>query len=640
LPFLLRANGRAGMPALQFLRLLFFKEHKYTTEFTLIADAVKIGEEENYPQMNTDKHKLFFGFWLLAFGFCVVFSATAQQPKMSSRILLIPLDDRPPCLQFPVKMGAIGDAEMVTPPRELLGRFTEFGKSDEIVAWLKKQNLRSFDAAIVSVDMLAYGGLVAMREYKTDEATARRRLEFVREMRKIAPKLKIYGSSVIMRLAPTGNVVNEAYREKLARWAEISVDENLKKETEKLEREIPAQALADYKAARARDLKINLASIDLVRDKIFDYLILSQDDAKPKGVHISDREKLMAEIRALKLAGKIAVQPGADEVSMLLLARALTDKYNYHPKIKAVYSSEKIADEFMPYEDRPLRQTVSFHIKAAGAREVKTEAEADILFYVFVSRFEKDGAQKFFNKIVSDNWLVKDLKTLEASQGFKGNKKIIIADVDPKGDVQGGDVDFSEKLIENGVHFLPILDGYATWNTAGNTIGTALPQGIIMANSNDNLLNLQALKDKEYFLKKAFRIYSAQTWFLLNRFIDDYLYHSLVRPEAIKFARENKWNPFRFDETSARKVEKFTEEKMIPKVRVMLEQFSLGFNQNNTEATFVRYRKDKLANSSLSVPLTCKQVKNFNFILPWNRTFEAEIDFDLDCEKMEFFRIN
>lgn len=262
-----------------------------------------------------------------------------NQSRPNAKILLIPLDDRPPCLQFPVRMGAIGDAKIVTPPRELLGRFTEFGKPAEIIAWVKKQNLQSFDAAIVSVDMLAYGGLVAMRVHKTDDADAMRRLAFVKEMRSLAPKLKIYASSVIMRLAPTGNVVNEAYREKLAKWAEISVDETQKAETEKLEKLIPTAALADYKAARVRDLKINRASIELVKDKVFDYLILSQDDAKPKGIHVADRENLIEEIRRLNLSEKVAVQPGADEVSMLLLARAVTDKYNYRPKIKAIYSS-------------------------------------------------------------------------------------------------------------------------------------------------------------------------------------------------------------------------------------------------------------------------------------------------------------
>jgi hypothetical protein len=368
-------------------------------------------------------------------------SLSAQTPKHSSRILLIPLDDRPPCLQFPVRMGLIADAEVVTPPREILGRFTEFGKSDEIIKWIKTQDLKSFDAAIISVDMLAYGGLVAMRVHQTDDKTSLRRLEFARQLRRLAPKMKIYASSVIMRIAPTGTGDNESYRENLSKWAEISVDPNSKNETADLEKKIPAAALADYKAARVRDLKINLATIKLVKDKVFDYLILSQDDAKPRGIHVADRERLIAETKRLNLTEKIAVQPGADEVSMLLLSRSLADKYNYHPKIKAIYSSEATRNLVMPYEDRPLNQTVSFQVKAAGGTEIPAESQAsktDLNFFVYASRLEKNGAESFAERV------------------WKGNNTIL-ADVDPKGDVQGADVNFVGDLISPS--FLPRQDG-------------------------------------------------------------------------------------------------------------------------------------------------------------------------------------
>lgn len=533
-----------------------------------------------------------------------------NQSKPNAKILLIPLDDRPPCLQFPVRMGAIGDAEIVTPPRELLGRFTEFGKPAEIIAWVKRQNLQSFDAAIVSVDMLAYGGLVAMRVHGTDDVAAMRRLAFVKEMRSLAPRLKIYASSVIMRLAPTGTVVNEAYRENLARWAEISVDETRKAETEKLEKLIPAAALADYKAARVRDLKINRASIELVKDKVFDYLILSQDDAKPKGVHVADRENLIEEIRRLNLSEKVAVQPGADEVSMLLLGRALTDKYNYRPKIKAIYSSEQSADRVMPYEDRPLRQTVSFHIRAVGATEVKSEAEADILFYVFASRFEAGKAESFADEIKNNFFDETDGIGIPKTNA----KNVIVADVDPKGDVQGGDIQFTEAL-KNKLVFSRI-SGYAAWNTAGNTIGTALPHGVLFAASRKTFglpekatrMSKAEIRRREEIMR---RVGYAQTWFLLNRLLDDYVYHSVVRPEAQSFARGKKWNVFRFDAQQTREVEDFSAPRVRRSVSQNLRAFSL-----------VRFSN-----------LVCENVENFSFKLPWGRTFEAEINFDLSCTK-------
>jgi hypothetical protein len=506
---------------------------------------------------------------------------------------------------MPVKMGLIGDVEVVTPPRNLLGRFTEFGKSDEIIKWLKTQNLKSFDAAIISLDMLAYGGLVAMREYETTESEAMKRADFIRQIRKIAPKMPIYGSSVIMRLAPTGNVVNESYRANLAKWAEISVDESKRAETIELEKKIPAEALEKYKKARQRDLKINLYSVELVRDKVIDYLILSQDDAKPNGVHIADREQLTDYVKTLNLGEKVAIQPGADEVSMLLLARTMTDKYKYRPKIKAIYSDEKIADQFMPYEDRPLRKTVSFHIKAVGATEVTDESQADILFYVFVSRFESGKAESF-----------SDLIKEQYSTVAKAGKPYIVADVDIKGEIQGADTKFTESLRSK----LLLRDalGYASWNTAGNTIGTALPHGVLSSIS--ELIFEEDVKTKYkppkipkdkskavlgvWTSKRKERMKLAQTWFMLNRLLDDYVYHSVVRPQAIKFGQSRGWNVFRFDAEQTKVVEEFSS----PKV-----QYEIWKNLN-----------------SLSV--NCERTKTFNFTLPWGRTFEAEIDFQLDCK--------
>jgi hypothetical protein len=510
-----------------------------------------------------------------------LFLTAIGQTKHTSRVLLIPLDDRPPCLQFPIKMGLIGDVEIVTPPRPLLGRFTQFGKCDSIREWLKTQNLQKFDAAIISMDMLAYGGLVASRVNATPLEIAENRLKILEYIRQKAPKIKIYGSSVIMRLAPTGDGKNEAYREKLSRWADISPYAENMEMTEKLEKEIPEEALNNYKNARKRNLQINLLAVKLAEKQVFDYLILSQDDAKPKGIHVQDRETLVETVKRLNLGEKVAIQPGADEVSMLLLARSMTDKYNYHPSVKAIYTSDSVAQKVMPFEDRPLSKTVSFHLKAVGAKEVQTVQEADIVFYVFATRFEKGRATSFSNEIIDFT---------------KNNPKkgLIIADIDPRGDVQGGDTTFTENLKRQ--HVFSKSYGYACWNTAGNTIGTALPHGILYGISN------HALPKKK---KRTKRTESAQQWFMLNRLLDDYTYHSIVRPMALKKIKENKWNSLRLTPQQNQEIE--------ADCTKILETIALNLAQN--------YRNRE---GGMKLKLS-----NFSFTLPWLRTFEAEIDFNL-----------
>jgi hypothetical protein len=510
------------------------------------------------------------------------------QARRGTRVLLVPLDDRPPCLQFPVRMGMIADAEVVTPPKELLGRFTVPGQSDRIVEWLRTQDMRSFDAAIVSLDMAAYGGLVAMRKHGgTTVDDALRRVEALREIKRKAPRLPLYVQSVVMRLAPTGDGKNESYREKLATWAELSPYPESSAATSRLEREIPADVLEDYKRARRRDLTLNLKAIELVRDGTIDYLILSQDDAKPRGIHVADRERLIAETKRLGLGGKIAVQPGADEVAMLLLARAMNARYSFSPKVKAVYSSKELSDQAMPFEDRALHETVSFHIKATGAREAQTEKDADLFFYVYASRFEQGRAASF---------------AAEIEQQLKKGRRIIVADIDPKGDVQGGDPKFTAELGRR--NLFRDLNSYASWNTAGNTIGTTLPQGVIFALARAKLLRLRGTAD---------RVWTAQNWFTFHRVLDDYYYHTEVRAKAKDFIARNKWSSLRLTDDATEAVEKFAEKFMQSSLR---ELAGIYFNDGA---------------GTLQSGVKCAEPKNMRFELPWNRTFEAEIDFDFQC---------
>jgi hypothetical protein len=492
-------------------------------------------------------------------------------------------------LQFPTLLGRVGATEVVSPPRELLGRFTGPGQPERIAEWLKTQDLRSFDAALISLDMLAYGGLVASRVHRVNEETARQRLAVIEWLRKKAPRLPLYGSSVIMRLAPTGDGANEAYREKLARWAEISAGQIHREETSRLEREIPPAALADYKQARIRNLSINLAALALTRRGVLRYTIFSQDDAHPRGVHVADRERIIAETARRKLSGKVAVQPGADEVSMLLLSRALTARFKYQPRVHAVYSSEAARTKVFPFEDREINRTVSFHIAAAGGAETADQADADILFFVYGSRKEAGAAQAF---------------AAQVAQAVKTRRRVIVADVDPAGDTQGADPAFMSELRR--LQVLPQLSGFGAWNTAGNAIGTALPHGII----HNLAINRLPRHAKTYA--------DGQFGFLLNRLLDDYAYHSLVRPEAIKRARAQNWNPMRLDDAQTQATERFCREKMLPHLRDLLSEFS------RTPFTVSRLR-----GKDWTVNLDASELNNFFFTLPWGRTFEAEIIFDL-----------
>ncbi len=49
--------------------------------------------------------------------------------------------------------------------------------------------------------------------------------------------------------------------------------------------EIPPQVLQDYRAARARNHAVNCRMIDWLAEGIFDYLLITQEDATEFGLH-------------------------------------------------------------------------------------------------------------------------------------------------------------------------------------------------------------------------------------------------------------------------------------------------------------------------------------------------------------------
>src|SRR4028118_723956 len=195
-------------------------------------------------------------------------------------IALIPLDDRPCNVRFPQQISAIGGDNLITPPIECLGRFHTAGQYAPIERWLYE--LPTVEALIVSVDMLAYGGLVASRKPTVPVELALERLEAIRAFRAAHPKTPIYAFNILMRLAVTmsndeavANYYNVMRYARLSDEAERFDSAHLRDELAKVKAEIPAPVLDEYLAARARNHAVNGVMIDWLRDGALAYLLLT-----------------------------------------------------------------------------------------------------------------------------------------------------------------------------------------------------------------------------------------------------------------------------------------------------------------------------------------------------------------------------
>ncbi len=508
------------------------------------------------------------------------------------RVALVPLDDRPVCLQYPEMMAGLAHAEVLAPPRAALGRFTTPGDTDAITRWLRAQEWGRIDALIVSTDMLAFGGLVASRGYGVDAETALARLTVLSDIRKAHPKLRLYGFSVIMRLAPTADGSNEAWRESLARYAEIApapTGPGEAAEIATLLQQIPTAARQDYLQARARNRRLNLAAVDLAARQVFDYLVVSQDDARPRGMHLADRAAIAARVRGQRLAARVGVQPGADEVAMLLLARAVLEQRGLAPTVGVDFSSVAARTMVAPFEDRPLHETASFQLVAAGASVVPGPARADLQLLVFASRHDAGRPETF-------------ARAVEAS--VARGVPTVVADIDPRGDVQGASPAFTEALLAAKV--FPRLHGYASWNTAGNTLGTAIAHGLL-AWAGARLATVCSSPD---FTAMA----DARVTFMLHRLVNDYAYQGVLRPvlnrQLRDAGRDAAWL-----RTHAAEVARGIELELAPKLHRYARQFGDGYVPPAPGPTDLV--------TDVGVP------RDVRVRLPWDRTFEAAITFDV-----------
>ncbi len=507
------------------------------------------------------------------------------------RIVLVPLDDRPVCLQYPRMLAPIAHADVVAPPVAMLGRFTTPGDTTGIAAWLRAQDWRSVDALIVSTDMLAYGGLVASRASLVDADTAMRRLDVLDEIRRANPSLRIYGFSVLMRLAPTATLSNATFRDRLARYAELAADpatDDERRELTSLEASLPRAALDDYTSARARNRRVNLAAVDLVRRDVFDHLVVSQDDAKPRGMHLADRGAVTKAVADARLQDRVGIQPGADEVAMLLLARAVLHARGLAPTMSATYSSARARTMVAPFEDRQLHETVDFQIAAAGAA-VKHDRTSDLDLYVFADRHDASATAAFASTVVRD---------------VKAGRRAIVADVDPRGDVQGASQAFTDALLSSGV--FPSLYGYASWNTAGNTLGTAIPHGLLAWAG----ARLAMTCTSQAFGAMA----DAQATFMVHRLANDLAYQGLLRPRLNARLRGEGLDTLHLN-GKADDVAAEIRRELAPSLSAYVRAFGTAFVPPSPEPT--------------DIVVSIDEPRDFDVTLPWGRTFEATIAFDI-----------
>ena len=527
-----------------------------------------------------------------AFGVALASPVRLEVPP-AGRVVLLPIDDRPAVAQFAQMIGAIADCEVVIPPPPMLGRFTRPGDTAALQQWLRRQDYSKVDALVVSVDMLAYGGLIASRTHKVTTERALDSLEFFRWFKREHPGIPVYAFSVLMRVAPTADAASRSWGEDLARWSELkdraarTADASLQAELERTERRLPPAVMEDYLAARKRDLAVNLAAIDLRSRKQIDTLILLQDDARLYGLHRLDQRVISSRLKELGLESEVPVYNGADEGSLALVSRAVLVKSRAPVNVFAVYSSARARKVTAPFEDRPLEFTVANQLRGSGATPVDTEEASDYRLYVNAPETTEAEFEVFVDAMTRD---------------MKSGRPVALADVlFPAPHHSGADQRVIRRLEEQDL--FDRFTGYAAWNTAGNTLGTAIPH------ANMRILAIRKFASDP---ERAARTLVAHLEFLLHRFAGDYLYHDVVRFEINGRLRKqagadtNEFTPAVHGQVNAETVG-----KLRPLVMELFDRRFKGRDYGSVRITGLR---------------------DLDIVLPWPRTFEVTIRYRMEYE--------
>ena len=124
----------------------------------------------------------------------------AAAPQKTQKILLVPLDGRPPCRKFVLDAGELAGAEILTPPGEIQDYYTQPGDTKALAPWLE-ENIEGCDAMILSIDQLLYGGLLAAREANKTPAEMTALLDFLRRLHAIPVEACPFSGDHAHRLA-------------------------------------------------------------------------------------------------------------------------------------------------------------------------------------------------------------------------------------------------------------------------------------------------------------------------------------------------------------------------------------------------------------------------------------------------------
>ena len=511
--------------------------------------------------------------------------------EAKEKILFIPMDDRPVCMSYTVNTLKAAGWDIQTPPKEYIASANRMGDPDKLYKWLEDNALLATDV-VVSSDSLIYGGLVPSRTHKLDPKLLAFRTQRLLDFKNKFKYIRFYVFTTVMRSprsssAPVEPAYYSKYGPDIFLLGELKDKQEMgvikKKETEKLQEllnYIPGEVQEDLYSRRTANLEVTKKLLAGVKAESFDYFLLGKDDTAVYSDAHRDARKLGMEMHNLP-DWKIRFFAGADQLGLVLLTRAVNKIEQRTPLVYAFYN-EGVGSKTIPtYEDDTVKQNLREHILAAGGYPASLWKNADLVLAV---NTPFDGQCQSAAGPENDNKLTKEKKNFinQVQEFIKKGKNVGIADIAYSNGADNGLVkalfetkgkrEHKENNITNPCYKLAWnLVSYAGWNTASNTLGYTISQGLMFP----------------YLTTKQ------KNDLMAVRYLDDWVYEANIRQNVRKnLIYKNQWVDGAFTP-----IQKFEAEQAISKGITVFASKYMG-------------------------PY---MLKKWNYGLPWNRTFEVNV---------------
>lgn len=452
--------------------------------------------------------------------FCLIVACSilllAVPTALAKTILYVPADDRPVSLEYAVDTLKAANIDILVPPAEYLAGRQRTGDPEGLWQWVK-DNAAKADALVLSGDSLIYGGLVDSRIHNFSSNVLEWRLKRFSKLRAENPSARMYIFSTIMRspIASSGGVepaYYETYGNDIFQLTALQDKAESKGLTvaeqqtlQRLAKTIPREYIKNWMERRDVNFSINTKLIELTKTEIFNYLIIGRDDTSPFSQSHKE-SRMLSKLTDDLPPGTYASFPGADQLGMILLARAYNAINQQTPVVSVNYALGAEAATVASYEDQPIGRTISDHITAAGGIVAGRGQQPDLVLAVNTPLgIRTEEAEAFDNLAIETDSILQFVTFIESQ--LRSGTPVAVADV---AFANGADNSLMRELYRRGL--LDRLDAYSGWNTASNTLGYAIGQGMMAKTMSDE----------------------ARKRLLMVRYLDDWAYQANIRKEIYR----------------------------------------------------------------------------------------------------------